>query len=168
MLGATSEIDRLFRENMELIEGVASLVHKSHPIKLEKFYRGILLTEEEANGLKLKPIKKLTTLSFSTERQIALDFAYPHPDIAMMYRARGREVKGYMIEHTPKREHILFHWDWIKPMKIDQLFMEAYGENDLLYEQKEVVVKQTNKWFDLIPVNWDNEKDIKEAAPRIF
>lgn len=159
--------DQYFELNQKEIMGVAALIYKRFPFPIKTIWRGILLTDKEASGL-LKPGSAINFLSFSDERDVALDFAMPLPDLRIMFSSQGRhDVKGYLIGHTPSPSEIIYHWSWGRALGVHEWFEKEYGDTSLIEAQKEIILKETNISFALQRINWDKESPTK-AAPRIF
>ena len=142
--------DKYYRENKRTIELVAEHMKRIQVVhRIKPLYRGLLLEKEWDEQTLLPPNPKMQFLSFSEDREIALRFANPYNEYAIGFQLRGKKVSGFLIEYTPTLDEILFHHSWIPILKIDQLFERQYGDIGELFIQKEVMLKQEMKYFNM-------------------
>lgn len=150
----SGQADRLLHENELSIHFVAGFLRGRLGLPpTQRLYRGVLLQEEDAAGGVLKPKPQLGYLSFSECRHAALTFADPRDPMAIGFRAHGIAVEGYLIEHEPSPDEILYHWSWSFFLK---LHTRPLVSEETLMEQKEVILAQRNLDFPITPVNWDS------------
>lgn len=151
LMAATKTTDEFYQKHRLAIDHVAHFMTIKYPIPLNPLYRGILLTESGQKTLTPKPQVKF--LSFSESKETALTFCDPNHFNSFAFRAAYENIYGYLIEHTPIRDEILFHYHWVGILKLEQLY-HSIGELENMKEillQKEVILKQHYKHFELIP-----------------
>lgn len=141
--------DKYFRQHQEAILKHLRILQRDLPVSSEKIYRGILL--EPKKELVLKPLWHITYLSFSSDRNVAKVFADMDHQMAFMVRFQNPNYEGFLIEHTPEPDEILFHHSWAGPLRIEEIF-RASGAEPVVAEQKEVMLLNTMRDFKLIPV----------------
>lgn len=143
--------DRYYQIYRDNIHRALYEIHRRHPVKPETLYRGVLLDPDNVKhwGGVLPPESCRQFISFSSDRKIAEVFADREHDMAFMIRRNYPECQGYLIEHTPDPDEILFHHSWAKPLQIERFV----GREILVVEkQKEVMLAQRLRTFKLIPV----------------
>ena len=111
--------------------------------KARILYRGVLAAP---NLERLLPLDHITYLSFTEDLEVAETFADPNSPMADFVKLKFPDFVGYLIEHVPQADEVLFHYDWA-----DFLSLSLYLDDSILKEQKEVIIKQTGIVFELIP-----------------
>lgn len=130
--------DILVRDNINFLKEIASQLMEKYPIPLVTIYRGVLLDPKYQAGDKLRPIKGRYYTSFSTMKSVAEEFADPSNDLSILLALQGK-TKGFIIEHTPERGEVLFHWRW-------GCAIGLYTKSTLaLLSQYEVILLPNNK-----------------------
>lgn len=151
LYGRTQEVDNLvmsigsdkFYLAREYVVNKYNLSCKSLPL-----FRGILIDDNSCikNG-KLKPLEFISAISFSEDKSVAEYFADTKSDMSQYVMQVRPNSKGYLIEHTPSENEILFHYSWAEKLNLYGLF--PFLEKDIVDEQKEVILFQFNINFDL-------------------
>lgn len=138
--------DDFFRQNEQAIRYYARALREASRLQACQVYRGLLLESHEIKEMRVQPMDHITFLSFSESREIAECFADIEHPMAIFVRRQRPTVEGYVIEHLAQPDEIIFHWQWAKP-----LLLHRYVDTKVIFEQKEVMLFQTNKAFDLKP-----------------
>lgn len=141
--------DGYFKKHEMEIMSYLEILQREFPIPTETIYRGILL--DPNRDLVLKPIPYITFISFSSELQVAKNFADMLHPMSTFVRMKNPEYEGYLIEHTPEPSEILFHYSWAGPLRVEEIF-RANGMESVIADQKEVMLMNRAKDFTLIPV----------------
>lgn len=112
--------------------------------KAEAIFRGIILRQPATC---IMPEPNMQYLSFSTDRKVAENFANVDgfgSDIIDVRKQLG--TYGYVIEYTPAREEILFHYELLDMLPYVEAFnlIGVKGEKDVdgLRKQKEIMIHQ--------------------------
>jgi hypothetical protein len=146
MGGNPKGVDAYYGKNKEAIDSVASVLVKKMKLNPQQVYRGILLDPKEVTDLVLKPMHEILYLSFSTDKEIAEDFADMNSEMSFMVKFQQPHFKGYVIEHIAQPAEILFHHSWAIPLGVG-----AHLDMEVILKQKEVMLKQEGKKFPLKP-----------------
>lgn len=128
----------------EIIEVAQSLLDKID-YSPATIYRGIILKE---GGLTtLAPSKPMQYLSFTTKLNVAEHFANCNgfgSDLFDVTKQLGEY--GYIIEYTPERQEILFHYDFLSLLPFAEAFslmgLDGAAEIEGLKKQHEVMIVQ--------------------------
>jgi hypothetical protein len=136
--------DAYYREHQADIEAAAAVVRRAMGATNAEVWRGVLLDPREVPDLKLKPLDHITFLSFSSDREVAKGFANIDHPISQFVKWKTPHYKGYLIKHVAESNEILFHHDWA-----DRLHIGKYIEIEVVKSQKEVILNQTFRTFDL-------------------
>jgi hypothetical protein len=141
--------DKFLNENFFDIKEVAQYFLKDYTPSL--LYRGVILTEKVDT---LKPHPNFTALSFSEDKKIAESFADSSANGFGTVFYLGD--KGYVVEYTPKKEEVLFHYKMFEFFPYKERFesWDISGFDDLV-AQREVIIIQPKEDF----------KNIKEFIP---
>jgi hypothetical protein len=166
-------VDAFFRENEESIITMANSFNNDFKEELnvlfpkeQIIYRGIIL--EENKELSLEPVSHIEYISFSTDKKIANEFAdLSHGMAEFFKKMRPLNTHGYIIESNLVDEVILFHWRWLD-IFLEDLFpqLKKYFTKEhvaMVKKQKEVMVKQQHKKYNLIPF----VKEVKKKNPQL-
>jgi len=141
--------DIYYRQHKDLIQSSAQKVASHFPVSLEPIYRGVLLEPELTNTGILVADTYRQFLSFSAKRSIAEVFADKEHDMAFMIRIHCPNCQGFLIEHTPTCEEILFHYSWSEPLGLERYLGT---EIHVVKKQQEVMLVQHHRSFKLLPV----------------
>ena len=141
--------DAYYFENQKYIDVFLKQLRYRFKPKRQKIYRGILMHPDSVKGRKLTPLKHISYLSFSDDLSIAKVFADMNSDMAIPFRYVNPDHGGYLIEHEAEPEEIIFHHSWTDALEIKKFF--KYNVH-VVYAQREVMIKNSMKVFDLIPV----------------
>lgn len=151
-LRCNKNADHLFSQYSQEIVKVAAFLRANTNMRgVGKVHRGILLQDEYAKDLIIKPVLHCSFLSFSEDIEIAKSFADINSEISAYVRMERPDSKGYLIEYEPSAMEILFHWTWAEVLQLDKTGMV---DMELIRNQKEVMVMQTGKEFPLIPLSF--------------
>lgn len=141
--------DKYYFENRKYIDAFLKQLRFYFRPSPQKVYRGILLNPQDVPDLKLKPLDYMSFLSFSEDKSIAHVFADMESDMAMPYRYINPEHEGFLIEYTVQPDEIMFHHSWADTLGIERFFGD---DIKIVHAQKEVMIKNSPKVFDLVPV----------------
>lgn len=149
LLGANpTKVDQLYKKYESEILETAESLRKQFDYKPTKLYRGILLEDEQVFDGKVLPIDHIKYLSFTEDRAVAKDFADPDSLMSAVVVAMRPSVKGYIIEHVPNQDEVLFHWSWFYELP---LLHNIYVLDPMvILKQKETILKQSGHQFNLI------------------
>lgn len=153
--------DNYLNNHLEVIKGVAQALLKKVEYTPKEIYRGVILNEPT---LELDPHPNFTYLSFSENRRIAENFADPSEEGFGSLFFLGNY--GYVIEHTPSLEDILFHFSFVDVLPYEEVFRRAGIENPLLKSQEEVTILQPEQRFTKIYIHESNKRN-KEAKKQV-
>ena len=134
--------DLLVRDNRTFLKGFSETLMARFSLPKMNLYRGLLLPENKSAGEKLRPIRNRYYTSFSSCRDIALEFADPSHELSFLLAMNGN-TKGFLVEHQPNDDEILYHWCWGAILN----FYE--GNFRPFYSQKEVILFQNGQNFIL-------------------
>src|SRR5579884_515040 len=112
ILGRMGEADGIMQEYGSDIREVVRQLQRRHAPMMRTIYRGVLVEPEELVDGKLPPDPRLTFVSFSEDRDVACWFADPESFVSGFVKQQRPRVQGFVIEHKPKLEDILFHYSW--------------------------------------------------------
>lgn len=167
ILGRTQDSDALMVQFPGEIESVAAALRHISRQPLRKLYRGLLLEPSEisAGDVIFSRPGMEQSVSFSESRDVACYFALPDTIMSSYVRQIRPDVEGYIVEHTPVRSEILWHYSWnpivYKRMRIDvrtAARMHPAAAHDpaqfdfVFNTQKEVTLKPTQVPLHVTPV----------------
>jgi len=135
--------DKFLTDNKKEIEEVASFMLERYPIKEGIIYRGLLLVERDIKDSTLEPLEHIKYLSFTEDKEVALDFADTSSEISQFFMKKEPLAKGYLVEQFLKKEEVLFHYSWADSLGLYMLLGE--DSRTLIEKQKEVMLKQQMK-----------------------
>lgn len=141
--------DSYFKEHAESILEGAAYFRNKFDYKPTKLYRGILVEPELVIQGRLPAASNITYLSFTEDSRVAAEFADKTSTMSSYLAMVRPRVWGYIIEHTPKPEEVLFHWSWYE--RIPLLCVGNLLDSDVIKHQKETVLHQQWYNFPLIP-----------------
>lgn len=115
--GDMGPADELMRAHRGAVEKVARFLRRVRRPRLEAVYRGVILGPREVPAdmrLSMEGIYAGNTfVSFSEDPAVACWFADPRSTMSQVVVAqRGRGAQGFVIEHQPKEDEVLFHHSW--------------------------------------------------------
>lgn len=134
-----AEICRTAAELLELIDYTPG-----------KIYRGIVM---EAPQTAIIPHKNFKYLSFTEDLSIASHFADPINGFGQGIIDIKTQLGeyGYIIEHTPAVDDVLFHWKFLNILPYKQAFnamgLDGDAEMKGLLKQKEITILQPSFSF---------------------
>ena len=108
ILGRLGEADTLMNIAGDEIRAVADRLAAQHPISPKPLYRGMLLDPD-------KPFAadpKLTFLSWSEDRDVALWFACPRSVVSEPLAATNPKLRGHLVDLPAPQSRVLFHHGW--------------------------------------------------------
>lgn len=138
--------DNFLKLHFEEIKEVAQVLLMGIEYIPSKVYRGVILRETIDE---LKPHPNFTYVSFSEDKNIAEAFADTSEEGFGSVFYLGDY--GYIIEHEPKLEEILFHWRFIELLPYEKAFKRAGFTDPLFRKQKEVTIIQPDNPLKAIP-----------------
>jgi hypothetical protein len=114
ILGRLSEADALMSLAGDEIRAVADRLAAQHPIASGPLYRGMLLDPDEPFAAD----PKLTFLSWSEDRDVALWFACPRSVVSEPLAATNPKLRGYLVELPARSQtpRVLFHYGWTRAL----------------------------------------------------
>ena len=108
ILGRLGEADALMSIAGDEIRAVADRLAAQHPIAPKPLFRGMLLDPD-------KPFAadpKLTFLSWSEDRDVAVWFACPRSVVSEPLAATNPKLRGYLVDLPAPQSRVLFHYGW--------------------------------------------------------
>lgn len=112
IIGRLAEADAIMRAHRPDIEAVARYLQARAPVEPRLLYRGLFLDPREVRDGFVKPDTRVGSVSFSEDRGVACWFADRDSsisgEVARMYPSK----RGYLVEHTPDVQDVLFHHTW--------------------------------------------------------
>src|SRR5207244_11350511 len=87
---------------------IAAEVGRQLPTAPTPLYRGILLDPAQP----FRPDPKLTFLSWSEDRDVALWFACPRSVVSEPIMRQNPKLRGHVAEIAAPRSRVLFHYSW--------------------------------------------------------
>lgn len=108
VLGRLGEADTIMRLARDDIRRVAEQIARQSPPPSAELYRGILLDPE----LPYESDPKLTFLSWSEDRDVALWFACPRSVVSEPIMRQNPRLRGHVAHITAPRSRMLFHYSW--------------------------------------------------------
>lgn len=148
--GNPQAVDAHYKANRRSINLIAAkCVEKFSPPR-KKIYRGILLEDQYVKNNTFKPMHNILYMSFSEDKNVALEFGDPHSWMSGSFMSQNPNAKGYIIEHHPKAKEILFHWTWYQKIGLHRI---PGDDSTTIIQQKEVIIRQTGQRLNLVPYN---------------
>ena len=108
ILGRLGEADALMSIAGDEIRSVADHLAAQHPIAPQPLYRGMLLDPDKTFAAD----PKLTFLSWSEKRAVALWFACPRSVVSEPLAATNPRLRGYLVDLPTPQSRVLFHHGW--------------------------------------------------------
>ena len=108
ILGRLGEADALMHLAADPIRRVAGRLAEKCPIEPVPLHRGMLLDPAQT----FAPDPKLTFLSWSEDRDVALWFACPRSVVSEPLAQLKPTLRGYVVEIAAPRSRVLFHHAW--------------------------------------------------------
>jgi len=110
--GKLGEADTIMRFAGDAVRRVADDIaaecNRQFPTEPVPLYRGILLDPE----LPFRPDPKLTFLSWSEDRDVALWFACPRSVVSEPIMQQNAKLRGHVAVVAAPRSRVLFHHSW--------------------------------------------------------
>jgi len=140
--------DHYYRQNNTKIDLISQFLSGKFPKQIKPLYRGILLNPHEVINKKIKGIARITYVSFSEDKQIALAFADTKNDISRYAMQANPNQKGYLItKNSYASSELMFHYEWLFDTRLITNFKNAVGGDARFVEiQKEVVLKPESEY----------------------
>ena len=108
ILGRLSEADALMSIAGDEIRAVAARLTAHYPITSKPLYRGMLLDPDQTFAAN----PKLTFLSWSEDRDVAVWFACPRSAVSEPLAATNPKLRGHLVELMGPPSRVLFHHAW--------------------------------------------------------
>ena len=122
ILGRLSEADALMSMAGDDIRAVADRLAAQHPIAPKPLYRGLLLDPDKT----FTADPKLTFLSWSEDRDVALWFACPRSAVSEPLVATNLRLGGHLVDLPAPQSRVLFHHEWANELGGLALFALAH------------------------------------------
>lgn len=167
ILGRLGEADTIMRVGGDAVRRIADQIADQCPVKAAPLYRGLLLDPAEPYATD----SKLTFLSWSEDRDVALWFACPRSAVSVDLAELKPQLRGYVTELAAPRSRVLFHHTWavvfggLAPIAFAHPLMGAEGRRQIewsLRTQREVITEPVE---DLAP---DRVADLDSAALEVL
>lgn len=169
VFGRMAEADEILREHRAEIYMAAALFRRRYNLPAElKLYRGVIVDPALVSSGTLAPDLRLTYVSFSEDVRVARWFADPQSAVSTAVAAMFPQRRGYLIEHAPRPEEVLFHWSWGSNLKLVHAAM-MHPHIDVaqfawnLSRQREVIVAPVLDPFPVQPFVRVAEDDALDA-----
>ena len=117
ILGRLGEADALMSIAGDEIRSVADHLAAQYPIEGRPLYRGMLLDPDTT----YVSDPKLTFLSWSEDRDVALWFACSRSAVSAPLAATNPKLRGYLVELPAPTSRVLFHHEWASNTSNDLL-----------------------------------------------
>ena len=150
ILGRLSEADALMSIAGDAIRSVADHLATQYPIERRPLYRGMLLDPDTSYASD----PKLTFLSWSEDRDVALWFACSRSAVSEPLAATNPKLRGYLVELPAPASRVLFHHEWatdllrgLATLALAHPLMGAEGRRQIewsLRTQREVITAPVN------------------------
>ena len=147
ILGRLGEADALMSMAGDEIRSVADHLSTRYPIAGKPLYRGMLLDPDTT----YVSDPKLTFLSWSEDRDVALWFACPRSVVSEPLAATNPNLRGYLVELPAPTARVLFHHEWandllrgLATLALAHPLMGAEGRRQIewsLRTQREVITE---------------------------
>ena len=108
ILGRLGEADALMSIAGDEIRAVADHLAAQHPIEPKPLHRGLLLDPDKTFAAD----PKLTFLSWSEDRDVALWFACPRSAVSEPLAATNPRLRGHLVDLPAPQSRVLFHHGW--------------------------------------------------------
>ena len=108
ILGRLSEADALMSLAGDEIRAVADRLAAQHPIPPKPLHRGMLLDP----GKPFAADPKLTFLSWSEDRDVAVWFACPRSAVSEPLATSNPRLRGHLVDLPAPQSRVLFHHGW--------------------------------------------------------
>lgn len=148
-----------YKRHENKILATAKLMREKYPIPNKTFYRGVILNPSKVLNNRLEPKDSCEVLYFSEDRKVAEFFADKNSEVSKHMARSISNAKGYVVEHKASEDEILFHYSWAPYLGLEShalLYSRSlsFGLDavNLIQEQKEVVLQQRGKLFQLNPL----------------
>lgn len=144
ILGRLGEADALMSIAGDEIRAFADRLAAQHPIAPTPLYRGMLLDPDKTYVAD----PKLTFLSWSEDRDVALWFACPRSVVSEPLAATNAKLRGYLVDLPGPQSRVLFHHSWadaiggLAALALAHPLMGAEGRRQIewsLRTQREVI-----------------------------
>ncbi len=112
ILGRLGEADALMSLAGDEIRAIADHLTAEHPFTPAPLYRGMLLDPDRSFAAD----PKLTFISWSEDRDVALWFACPRSVVSEPLAATNPKLRGYLVELPAPQSRVLFHHGWTKAL----------------------------------------------------
>lgn len=112
ILGRLAEADQIMRMGGDAVRRVADAIAEKCPVQPSPLYRGLLLDP----SLPFAADPKLTFLSWSEDRDVALWFSCPRSAISEPLARMKPELRGYVAQLPAPQSRVLFHHDWARAL----------------------------------------------------
>lgn len=167
ILGRLGEADALMSIASDEIRAVADRLAEQYPITPKPLYRGMLLDPDKTYAAN----PKLTFLSWSEDRDVALWFACPRSVVSEPLAATNPRLRGYLVDLPAPQSRVLFHHGWpiggLAAFAREHPLMGEEGRRQIewsLHTQREVI---TDPVPNLLPTPAaDLDADALEALER--
>lgn len=108
ILGRLREADAIMSIAGDRIRAVADRLTAQHPITPKPLYRGLLLDPDKTYA----PDPKLTFLSWSEDRDVAVWFACPRSAVSEPLAKANPRLRGHLVDLPAPKARVLFHHGW--------------------------------------------------------
>ena len=108
ILGRLGEADSLMSLAGDEIRTIADRLAAQHPIAPKPLYRGMLLDPDKT----FTADPKLTFLSWSEDRDVAVWFACPRSAVSEPLAATNPRLRGHLVDLPAPQSRVLFHYGW--------------------------------------------------------
>ncbi len=163
ILGRLGEADALMSIAGDEIRSVADHLAAQRPIAPKPLYRGMLLDPD-------KPFAadpKLTFLSWSEDRDVALWFACPRSVVSEPLAATNPRLRGHLVDLPAPQSRVLFHHGWadalggLSALALAHPLMGAEGKRQIewsLRTQREIITAPVDGLTPRPTANLDAEQ----------
>lgn len=148
-----------FNKHQDKILAMAKLMREKYPVHNKTFYRGIILNSSKVINNTLEPKDSSEVVYFTEDKKVAEYFADKNSEVSKDMARNIPNAKGYIINHKAEDDEILFHYSWAPFLGLEThalLYNRSlsFGRDadKLIQEQKEVVLQQRGKVFQLNPL----------------
>ena len=145
--------DDFYRQNRASIDNIANaMVEKYGPTGGGTIYRGIILDPSEVRNNKVSSDHRITYVSFSEDKRIALAFADTENPMAEFMMQRFPKKQGFLITTTFHPSDVLFHHKWLSDTNMWPFLKHTFGDHVKYVEMQKEIITKPKPYYRVEPV----------------
>jgi len=168
IFGHLQPADTVMRENGPAVRRAAALIRKRFGAPARPLFRGVLLDAADVRDGMLPHYQNTHFVSFTEDEGVARWFADPDSTMSSFVRDLNPTKTGWVAQHTPRADDILFHYSWREHINIAALAREHPLIDDVpqfawnLATQSEVIVTPYTTPIPVAPYVDDGRRDERD------